>query len=115
MGKSLIAAHTTFAPLFPGYVNVSRDDDGTVVITARGDPQTVDGVYICGHAHDRGKPGRCTPGDQSCNNYCNLAPEKGKMQDAPAPCQQTYQGETVTVRLSADEWSSLLASLAAAS
>jgi hypothetical protein len=104
-----IAAYTKRDQIFPGYVNASREDDGTVVVTVRGDPKTVDGIYICGHSLDRGRPGRCTPGDQSCNNYCNMAPEKGPMQDAPLPCQQTYSGETVSVRLTADEWARLLA------
>lgn len=41
------------------------------------------GVYICGYARDKGQPGRCTPGDEHCNNYCNMAPEKGPMQRSP--------------------------------
>lgn len=44
--------------------------------------------YICGYASDKGAPGRCTPGDDRCNNYCNLAPTKGPMQPHPA----TYMG-----------------------
>ncbi|MBN9137841.1 MAG: hypothetical protein J0I92_17605 [Phyllobacterium sp.] len=112
MNKSLIAAHTTFAPLYPGYVNVSREDDGTVVITVRGDPVTHDDrSYICGHAADKGKHGRCTPGDDRCNNYCNLAPEKGPMQPHPLPCSQTFEGATSSVRLGSEEWSGLLREL----
>jgi hypothetical protein len=111
MSKTITAC-TTLAPLFPGYINASRNEDGSVIVTVRGDPKSVDGAYICGHAHDRGRPGRCTPGDQSCNNYCNLAPEKGKMQDAPARCKQTFCGETVTLRLSADEWANVASEIA---
>lgn len=44
------------------------------------------GIYVCGHARDKGQPGRCTPGDDRCNNYCNLAPQKGPVQAAPAEC-----------------------------
>lgn len=106
-----MAAHTTFAPIYPGYVNFSRDDDGSVIVIARGDPKIVDGIYICGHASDRGKPGRCTPGDDRCNNYCNMAPEKGKMQNSALPCQQTYCGETVSVRLSPEALADLLSKL----
>ncbi|MER9912808.1 hypothetical protein NKJ71_19470 [Mesorhizobium sp. M0050] len=105
-----VAAYTKRDQLFPGYVNVTNDERG-VVVTVRGDPKTIDGAYICGHAHDRGRPGRCTPGDQSCNNYCNMAPEKGPMQDAPLACKQTHCGETVSVRLSVDEWTTLLKDL----
>lgn len=32
---------------------------------------------LCGHD--------CHPGDAVCNNYCNLAPQKGPMADHPAP------------------------------
>ncbi|ESY89014.1 hypothetical protein X739_00450 [Mesorhizobium sp. LNHC220B00] len=109
-----MAACTTLGPIYPGYVNVSRDEDGSVVITVRGDPDVrVNSAYICGHAVDRGKPGRCTPGDEACNNYCNLAPEKGPMVDHPASCSQTYEGKTAAVRLSAEEWVRLFSDLLA--
>lgn len=110
----LIAAYTTLAPIYPGYVNISRDDDSSVVIYVRGDPEVrAESVYICGHAVDKGKPGRCTPGDEACNNYCNLAPEKGPMVDHPASCSQTYEGKTAAVKLSAEEWVRLFSELLA--
>lgn len=109
--SKLIGAYTTLAPSYPGYVNVSRDDDGLVVITVRGDPTIREGCYICGFDRDKGRPGRCTPGDEHCNNYCNSAPEKGPMADAPLPCTHTDEGKTAIVRLTADEWVSLLAEL----
>lgn len=108
--RKLIAAHTTLALIYPGYVNVSREDDD-VIITVRGDPKIRDGAYICGNPSDKGKHGRCTAGDENCNNYCNMAPQKGPMQDHPAPCTQTFEGETVTVRLSDDEWRALAGGL----
>lgn len=113
MSKCL-AAFTTLAPIYPGYVNVSRDENGGVVISVRGDPDVRAGAYICGHASDAGRPGRCTPGDENCNNYCNLAPQKGPMVDEPKPCTQTFEGKLATVRLSADEWSALLDGLKSA-
>ncbi|WP_274626591.1 hypothetical protein [Arvimicrobium flavum] len=109
--SKLIGAYTTMAEIYPGYINVSQEDDGTVVVTMRGDPAKRDGAYVCGHASDKGKPGRCTPGDAHCNNYCNLAPQKGPMVDAPKPCTQTFSGETVSVRLTAAEWAALLTEL----
>ncbi len=112
--SKLIAACTTLAPLYPGYVNFSRDDDGSVVITIRGDPRIRDGAYICGNPSDRGKPGRCTAGDERCNNYCNMAPQKGPMVDSPAPCSQTFEGKTETVRLTTDEFSAFVRELCGA-
>lgn len=106
-----IAAYTTLAPIYPGYVNVSREDDGAVVIRVRGDPTIRDGAYICGYAPDKGKHGRCTPGDEYCNNYCNMAPQKGPMQDAPLPCTQVIEGATTAVRLTSAEWANLLLNL----
>lgn len=110
--KTLITAYTKFDQIYPGYINFSREEDGSVVVIMRGDPVThTDRSYICGHAADKGAHGRCTPGDERCNNYCNMAPQKGPMQDHPAPCSQTFEGKTAIVRLSADEWSRLLSDL----
>jgi hypothetical protein len=33
-----IAAHTNLDPTYPGYVNFTRNDDGTVTVIVRGDP-----------------------------------------------------------------------------
>jgi hypothetical protein len=100
--SKLIAASTTMAPIYPGYVNFSREDDGSVTVITRCDPEVAeDRSYICGFARDRGQPGRCTPG---CNNYCNMAPQRGPMQDQPKPCTQTFEGKTVSVRLPAKEF-----------
>lgn len=110
--SKLIAASTTMAPIYPGYVNFSREDDGSVTVITRGDPEVAeDRAYICGYARDKGQPGRCTPGDENCNNYCNMAPQKGPMQDRPKPCTQTFEGKTVSVRLTADEWKELVAGI----
>lgn len=110
MTKELIGAYTKFRGSFPGYVNASRDGD-KVILTMRGDPEHRNGEYICGHAGDKGQPGRCTPGDENCNNYCNSAPEKGPMQDSPKPCLQVFEGETVTILLSSDEWAAVVAAI----
>lgn len=89
---------------YPGYVSINRAENGDVVVTVREEPTVRDGVYICGFAADRGKPGRCTPGDDRCNNYCNMAPGKGKMQDRPADCVQVFEGRTVHYTVPAAEW-----------
>lgn len=111
MERELIGAYTKPGCDYPGYVNASREGD-RIVLTVRGDPTVRENAsYICGYAEDRGKPGRCSPGDENCNNYCNSAPEKGPMQDHPKPCTQIYEGETVTVSLTEDEFAAVLAVL----
>ncbi len=107
----LVGAHTNFDPMYPGYINFTREDDGSVSVYLRGDPSIKDGAYVCGYARDKGQPGRCTPGDGNCNNYCNMAPEKGAMQPAPQNCQQVICGETVKLTLSADAFASFIAGL----
>lgn len=110
--RECLAAYTKLGSNYPGYVNVSREQDGAIAVTVRADPKVHDGCYVCGHAKDKGAHGRCTPGDEHCNNYCNMAPQKGPMQDAPLPCTQVIEGATATVRLSAAEWQSLNSELA---
>lgn len=108
----LIGAHTNLNSVYPGYINFTREDDGTVSVYLRGDPSTREGVYVCGYSCDKGQPGRCTPGDQHCNNYCNMAPEKGQMRPAPLECTQVICGETVKLTLSAADFAALVAGLA---
>lgn len=106
-----LGAHTNPGSLYPGYVNFTREDDGTVTVYLRGDPATVDGVFVCGYARDKGQPGRCTPGDEHCNNYCNMAPSKGPMQPAPAPCLQVICAEVVKLTMSGEAFEALRAGL----
>lgn len=56
-------------------------------------------AYICGYETDKGKPGRCTPGDAHCNNYCNMAPEKGSMQSVPVQYDYTKSVEDEVAHL----------------
>lgn len=92
-------------PSYPGFVSINKDDDGNVVVTVREQPTARDGSYICGFASDKGQPGRCTKGDDHCNNYCNMAPEKGPMADRPLPCQQVFEGRQVSIVVPAEHWS----------
>jgi hypothetical protein len=109
--SKLIAAHTNVGTLYPGYINFTLEDDGSVSVYLRGDPTTKDGCYICAHAHQKGEPGRCTAGDEHCNNYCNMAPEKGPMQDSPKDCEQVYEGATAKLTLSASDFEALKAGI----
>jgi hypothetical protein len=104
-----IAAHTNPGSDYPGYINFTREDDGTITVHFRGDPSKVEGAYVCGYAFDRGSPGRCTPGDERCNNYCNMAPEKGPMQKHPSDCSHIREGNTATLKLSAADFAALIA------
>ena len=111
MTKELIGAYTKSGCEYPGYVNASAEGD-MVTLIVRGDPTVhEDAEFICGHARDRGQPGRCTPGDDNCNNYCNLAPEKGRMQDHPKRCRQVVEGKTVTLTMNKAELGALIAAI----
>ena len=102
-----ILAYTKLDAIYPGFVNVTQQSDGVIVLMVRADPKRRQGCYVCGFAKDKGSPGRCTPGDDCCNNYCNMAPQKGPMQSHPLPCEQVLCGAVSTINLSADEWSAL--------
>lgn len=92
-------------PSYPGYVSINREPSGDVTVSVRSEPRVEkDRSYICGFAKDKGAPGRCTPGDERCNNYCNMAPEKGPMQDHPLPCTQVFAGSYASFTVPAAEW-----------
>lgn len=100
--KTTLFAWTAPGANYPAYVNATLDGD-EVVVTVRAAPTVREGVYVCAHARDAG-PGRCVAGGPTCNNYCNMAPEKGPMQDSPLRCTHTDEGKTVAVRLPASAW-----------
>ena len=100
--RDYLSAHTPADEQpYPQFVNLSADGDD-VVISVRVKQTTGDGVFICGYAADRGKPGRCTPGDMCCNNYCNMAPEKGAMAGEPLPHTHQNCGAQAEMRLPKD-------------
>lgn len=91
-------------PSYPGFVSINKDDDGNVVVTVREKPTVREGAYVCVPKKNAG-PGRCVPGDANCNNYCNMAPEKGAMQDEPNPCTHIDEGRQVSIVVPAEHWS----------
>lgn len=97
------AAVTTLDPVYPPYINCTRNDDGSVRVIIRGTPSEVDGVAVCGQD--------CRPGSDRCNNYCNQAPDKGAMAQRPPAMRHIKCGETVSLTLSADEFATLCAAL----
>ena len=102
-----IAAWTAPDGSYPPYFNATRDGD-EVVVTVRDAPTAKEGVYVCANPRDAG-PGRCVAGGATCNNYCNMAPEKGPMQDKPLPCTHVVEGKSASVRLPPAVWQQLAA------
>lgn len=89
---------------YPGYVSINRLENGDVEVTVRAAPTEYEGSRVCAFKHQAGEPGRCTPGDEHCNNYCNMAPQKGPMQDHPLRCEHVKEGATVSYVVPAAEW-----------
>lgn len=100
MTKTLLSAYTgPTGDGYPGYLNISRDGD-EVVVTVRADPKKREGEYVCGyHPRDSREPGRCTPGNRHCNNYCNMKGDGSPMADAPLPCTHVVEGAVAVMRL----------------
>ena len=95
-----IHAFTALGGSYPEYISVNETDDPNLfTITVRSPPTVEKGAYVCGHARDKGQPGRCTAGDERCNNYCNMAPQKGPMVDHPAPCEHVREGSSAMITL----------------
>jgi hypothetical protein len=100
-----IFAHTDCSGVgYPGYVSINRVENGDVEITVRSSPTQRDGVHVC---MNQPGPGNCTPGGPTCNNYCNLAPEKGPMRDHPLPCVHTVAGTQACFTIPAAKWERL--------
>lgn len=96
-------AYTAPDEAFPGYVSINRMPNGDVVVTVRSAPTTGQGPRICRHGKDAG-PYDCTPGGPHCNNYCNMAPEKGPMQDSPETVEWARPGAVVDFVIPAKDW-----------
>lgn len=91
-----MAAHTPNVSPYPPYINIGVTSDGAVRVTLRARAKSHHGVYVCGyHPRDSRTAGRCTPGNQHCNNYCNMSPERGPMQDSPRDCVHIDCGPVV--------------------
>jgi hypothetical protein len=102
-----IFAFTQPGASYPGFLSVNRLPNGDVEIHLRAEPTVSEGRHICAHARDAG-PGRCVAGGPTCNNYCNMAPEKGPMQDAPLPATHVTMGSQARLIIPAAEWDRLL-------
>lgn len=98
-----IFAYTAPEGSYPGYVSINRTESGDVEVTVRAVPTVREGAHVCVQARDAG-PGRCIPGGPTCNNYCNMAPEKGPMQDHPMPCTHSDPGSQASFVIPAADW-----------
>lgn len=98
-----IFAYTALSGSYPGFVSINRDAEGNVTVAVREAPTIREGVHVCANPSDAG-PGRCTPGGSTCNNYCNMAPQKGPMQDHPLPATHTIEGKGATFTVPSEEW-----------
>lgn len=87
-------AHTKGSITFPGFLNLKQDGED-FILTVRGDPKEYRGIAVCGV--------NCLPGGPLCNNYCNLAPQKGPMQKGPVAMDHVKCGEQVQLRLTREE------------
>jgi len=110
---SNIHAYTALGSEYPEFVSVNETDDPNLFsITVRSKPiVNEDGYFICGYPKDKGQLGRCTPGDDHCNNYCNLAPEKGRMQDHPKSCRTVREGTTAQIIMTMEQVERLAADI----
>lgn len=93
--RQTLCAFTPPEPAYPPYFNVERDGE-EAIITVRSAPTIREGIRICSHTPG---PGRCVAGGAGCNNYCNMAPQLGPMQDGPERCSHTDCGPTASMRM----------------
>lgn len=105
MAENIFAYTAMTGVGYPPYVSFNRLESGDVEVTVRSAPTEYEGCYVCGFkGRDDNEPGRCVPGGPTCNNYCNMAPEKGPMQDHPERCHHVKEGTTVSSVVPAAEW-----------
>ena len=97
----IILAYTAPGSSYPGYVSINALENGDLSVTVREAPTVREVVYVCSH---RPGPGQCVAGGPTCNNYCNMAKEKGPMQDHPLPCTHTIEGKSASFVVPADQW-----------
>lgn len=99
-----IFAYTAPGADYPGYVSINRLGNGDVSVTVRAAPDgPEEGIRVCRHKADAG-PYDCYAGGPHCNNYCNMAPEKGPMQDHPELIEYTTPGVVAEFTIPASDW-----------
>lgn len=110
MSETKVGAFTAPEGSYPPYINVTMEG-GKVRVTVRSPPVESEGVNICGFAgRDDHQPGRCTPTNGRCNNYCNAKPGE-PMPDSPLPCTTITQGATASIELELSQWEAVIEAL----
>lgn len=92
-----LAALTKPGGMYPGFISINKQDDGSVTIDVREIAKEYEGVKVCGH--------QCKPGGHGCNGYC-----EGKS-DKPEPHHHVKEGAQVRITLTEEEWQSILRKL----
>lgn len=106
--NKLLGAWTGDESGYPPFVNF-YEKDGRVTITLREPQKEVKWANVCSVGfHKRGVLGYCTPGDNNCNNYCNLAPEKGDMQDSPSKVKVPQCGNSLSMQIPLEAFTNLI-------
>lgn len=98
-----IFAFTEPGSEYPGYVSINRLENGDVSVSVRAKPKRGNGSRVCHSERDAG-PYDCYPGSPHCNNYCNLAPQKGPMQDHPERVDWVKEGALVELIVPSAQW-----------
>ncbi len=103
-----IFAYTAPGSNFPGFVSINRLPNGDVSVSVRAagtGPHK--GSRVCRHRKDA-TGYDCYPGGPHCNNYCNMAPQKGPMQDHPEQIEYYKPGDQSEFTVPADEWAKFI-------
>ena len=99
-----IFAYTAPGADFPGFVSINRLPNGDISISVRAAPTGPhNGVRVCKNRADA-TGYDCWPGGPHRNNYCNMAPQKGPIQDAPEAIEYYKEGDLSEFVIPADEW-----------
>ncbi|MBJ7440559.1 MAG: hypothetical protein JHD35_16235 [Sphingopyxis sp.] len=103
MTTNLIAI-THAVPVYPGYLSINREDDGSVTVHLRGAPLHHDTMRACGKS--------CFPGQAGCNNWCGYNADGGRPAN-PEGIDVISPGETVTLKIKGSDWDAAIAGLLA--
>lgn len=103
MSNNLLAITLT-EPVYPGFVSINREDDGSVTIVVREAPRHHIGARMCGHS--------CFPGQAGCNNWCGYDPTRQNAAN-PEEIDRISCGDMAKLTVSAEQWDAAVAGLLA--
>lgn len=103
MTTNLIAI-THAVSVYPGFLSINREDDGSVTVHLRGAPLHHDTIRACGKS--------CFPGQAGCNNWCGYDPV-GESPAGPEKLDVISPGEMVSLKIKGSDWDAAIAGLLA--